>query len=78
MTPAQLDALCAGANKRLAEWIARSAGQHIRAMRESWSTPPRIEREVIAQYSRTDGRREYVNLTETLYPGDRIVFERVA
>ena len=36
MTPAQLDALAAAANKRLAEYINRIAGQHLRRMRENW------------------------------------------
>ena len=36
MTPAQLDALAAAANKRLAEYINRIAGQHKRRMLESW------------------------------------------
>jgi hypothetical protein len=34
MTPAQLDALQAAAMKRIAEFINRSAAQHLRAMRE--------------------------------------------
>ena len=36
MTPAQLDALCAAATKRINDYIARVAGQHLRRMRESW------------------------------------------
>lgn len=36
MTAAQLDALAAAANKRLAEYINRIAGQHKRRMVESW------------------------------------------
>ena len=33
MTPEKLDRLCAEAMKRINDWIARSAGQHIRAMK---------------------------------------------
>ena len=36
MTHAQLEALCAAANKRIADYIARVAGQQMRRMRESW------------------------------------------
>jgi hypothetical protein len=36
MTAAQLDALCAAANKRIKDYIARVAGQQMRRMRESW------------------------------------------
>lgn len=34
MTPAQLDAMQAAVMKRIAEFINRSAAQHLRAMRE--------------------------------------------
>ena len=37
MTTARLEALCAAANKRIADYIARVAGQQLRAMRKSWS-----------------------------------------
>ena len=36
MNPLDLDRLCAEALQRLAYFINRSAGQHMRAMRESW------------------------------------------
>lgn len=36
MTPEQLDALEAAAIKRLAEFINRSAAQHLRAWRARW------------------------------------------
>ncbi len=36
MTTEQLDALCNAALARLAEFINRSAGQHVRAMHEKW------------------------------------------
>lgn len=36
MTSEQLDAMVEATRQRLAEFINRSAGQHIRAMRESW------------------------------------------
>jgi len=36
MTQQQLDAMQAAASKRLAEFINRSAAQHLRAMRERW------------------------------------------
>lgn len=36
MSPAQLDALADAALARLTLWIARSAAQHQRRMRESW------------------------------------------
>ena len=36
MTTAQLEALCAAANKRIANYIASVAGQQLRRMRESW------------------------------------------
>lgn len=36
MTPAQLEALCAAANKRIADYIARVAGQQLRRMKEAW------------------------------------------
>ena len=36
MTPKQLEALVLAAQKRLKDWIARSAGQHKRAMRKKW------------------------------------------
>ena len=36
MTAAQLDALCAAANQRIKDYIARVAGQQIRRMREGW------------------------------------------
>ena len=39
MSRAQLDALADAAMARLALWIARSASQHQRRMRESWRTP---------------------------------------
>ena len=39
MTDAQLDALCAGAIKRINAYISRVAGQHLRRMRETWSRP---------------------------------------
>jgi len=34
--PAQLEALCAAANKRIADYIARVAGQQLRRMKEAW------------------------------------------
>jgi hypothetical protein len=36
MTQAQLDAMEKAAKKRIADWIARSAGQHLRALRKAW------------------------------------------
>lgn len=36
MTQAQLDAMEQAALKRLAEFINRSAGQHLRAYRKKW------------------------------------------
>lgn len=36
MTHEQLEALCAAARKRLSDWVARSAGQHLRALRKAW------------------------------------------
>ena len=39
MTTAQLEALCAADNKRIADYIARVAGQQLRRMRESWRRP---------------------------------------
>lgn len=36
MTPAQLEALCAAANKRINDYIARVAGQQLRRMKEAW------------------------------------------
>ena len=39
MTTAKLEALCAAANKRIADYIARVAGQQLRRMRESWRRP---------------------------------------
>ena len=36
MTHAQLEALCAAANKRITDYIARVAGQQMRRMKESW------------------------------------------
>ena len=36
MTPVQIDALAAAANKRLVEYINRMAAQHVRRMREGW------------------------------------------
>ena len=36
MTTVQLEALCAAANKRIADYIARVAGQQLRRMKESW------------------------------------------
>ena len=36
MTPAQLEALCAAATKRINDYIARVAGQQLRRMKESW------------------------------------------
>lgn len=36
MTPEQLTALCDAANKRIADYIARCAGQHLRRMRAGW------------------------------------------
>lgn len=38
MSPAELDAMEAAARKRLAEFINRSAGQHLRAWRKSCRT----------------------------------------
>jgi hypothetical protein len=38
MSSDQLDALADAAIARLALWIARSAAQHQRRMRESWRT----------------------------------------
>lgn len=35
MTEKQLEALCEAARKRIADWAARSAGQHKRAMRKA-------------------------------------------
>ena len=35
MTPAQLDAMQAAAMRRIAEFINRSAAQHLRAMRRN-------------------------------------------
>ena len=37
MTPEQIDALCAAATKRLNDYIARCAGQHMRRMRAGWA-----------------------------------------
>ena len=37
VTTEQLEALCEAAKKRIADFVARSAGQHVRAMRKSWS-----------------------------------------
>lgn len=37
MSREQLDAMEAAARKRLAEWINRSAAQHLRAMRKRWA-----------------------------------------
>lgn len=42
MTPADLDRLCAEANKRLADYIARCAGQHMRRMRAFWARRRRL------------------------------------
>jgi hypothetical protein len=39
MSAAQINALAEAAMARLALWIARSAAQHQRRMRESWRTP---------------------------------------
>ena len=39
MNPAQLDAMCAAAIKRINAHIARVAGQQLRRMRETWSRP---------------------------------------
>lgn len=36
MSPAELDRLCAEANKRLLDFIARCAAQHLRRWREKW------------------------------------------
>lgn len=36
MTAAQLDALCAAANQRIKDHIARVAGQQMRRMRGGW------------------------------------------
>jgi hypothetical protein len=36
MTAADLDRLCAEATKRLNDYIARCAGQHLRRMRAGW------------------------------------------
>lgn len=36
MTPEQIDALCQAAIKRLNDYIARCAGQHLRRMRAGW------------------------------------------
>ena len=36
MTPAQLEALCAAANKRINNHINRMAAQQLRRMREAW------------------------------------------
>jgi len=38
--PAQLEALCAAANKRIADYIARVAGQQLRRMKEAWRKQP--------------------------------------
>ena len=38
MTTEALEKLCQDARKRLAQFINRSTGQHLRAMREYWST----------------------------------------
>ena len=40
MTTAQLEALCAAANKRIADYIARVAGQQLRRMKEAWRKQP--------------------------------------
>lgn len=37
MTAETLDRLCSEAMQRINYWIARSAGQHIRAMREKFN-----------------------------------------
>ena len=37
MTSEQIAALCDAAHKRLMIFVERSAGQHLRAMRKSWS-----------------------------------------
>lgn len=37
MTPAQLDALCQAATKRINDYIARCAGQHTRRMHAMWA-----------------------------------------
>ncbi len=36
MTPEQIDALCQAATKRINDYIARCAGQHLRRMRAGW------------------------------------------
>ena len=36
MTEAELDAMCAAANKRINDYIARVAGQQLRRMKEAW------------------------------------------
>ena len=36
MTQAELDRLCAEANLRLRDFIARCAGHHLRRWREKW------------------------------------------
>lgn len=37
MTAEQIEALCEAARKRLADFVARMAGQHLRRMKEKWS-----------------------------------------
>ena len=39
MTQAQLDSMEAAAQKAVAEFVNRSAGQHLRALRKSWGKP---------------------------------------
>ena len=36
MTPEQLEAMCEAARKRIKEFVARSAGQHRRALNKRW------------------------------------------
>lgn len=35
--PYNLEAECAAAQKRIAQYVSRSAAQHLRQMRESWA-----------------------------------------
>lgn len=38
MSPEQLEAMCEAARKRVADFVARMAGQHLRRMREKSGT----------------------------------------